>query len=45
MTGGEGGNYSYRRLSPVFVVDYAITADDGTGIVCIPRFGLWRGRL
>ncbi|MEO8013128.1 MAG: isoleucine--tRNA ligase [Polaromonas sp.] len=35
-----GGNYSYRRLSPVFVADYA-TADDGTGIVhSSPAYGV-----
>jgi len=38
--GDEGGNYSYRRLSPVFVADYA-TADDGTGIVhSSPAYGV-----
>jgi len=36
----EGGAYSYRRLSPVFVADYA-TADDGTGIVhSSPAYGV-----
>ena len=36
----EGGNYSYRRLSPVFLADYA-TADDGTGIVhSSPAYGV-----
>ena len=38
--GDEGGPYSYRRLSPVFVADYA-TADDGTGIVhSSPAYGV-----
>ncbi|CDS50625.1 Isoleucyl-tRNA synthetase [Polaromonas sp. CG9_12] len=38
--GDEGGNYSYRRLSPIFVADYA-TADDGTGIVhSSPAYGV-----
>ena len=36
----EGGSYSYRRLSPVFLADYA-TADDGTGIVhSSPAYGV-----
>ena len=36
----EGGTYSYRRLSPVFLADYA-TADDGTGIVhSSPAYGV-----
>ncbi len=36
---GEG-TYSYRRLSPVFLADYA-TADDGTGIVhSSPAYGV-----
>jgi isoleucyl-tRNA synthetase len=36
----EGGNYSYRRLSPVYLADYA-TADDGTGIVhAAPAYGV-----
>jgi len=35
-----GGAYSYRRLSPVFLADYA-TADDGTGIVhSSPAYGV-----
>jgi len=34
------GTYSYRRLSPVFLADYA-TADDGTGIVhSAPAYGV-----
>ncbi len=34
------GVYSYRRLSPVFLADYA-TADDGTGIVhSSPAYGV-----
>jgi isoleucyl-tRNA synthetase len=34
------GAYSYRRLSPVFLADYA-TADDGTGIVhSSPAYGV-----
>ena len=34
------GEYSYRRLSPVFLADYA-TADDGTGIVhSSPAYGV-----
>lgn len=34
------GQYSYRRLSPVFLADYA-TADDGTGIVhSSPAYGV-----
>ncbi|MDQ3059609.1 MAG: isoleucine--tRNA ligase [Pseudomonadota bacterium] len=34
------GNYSYRRLSPVYLADYA-TADDGTGIVhAAPAYGV-----
>ena len=36
---GEG-TYSYRRLSPVFLADYA-TADDGTGLVhSSPAYGV-----
>ena len=36
----EGGNYSYQRLSPVYLADYA-TADDGTGIVhAAPAYGV-----
>ncbi|MCX7257090.1 MAG: isoleucine--tRNA ligase, partial [Polaromonas sp.] len=36
----EGGAYSYQRLSPVFLADYA-TADDGTGIVhSAPAYGV-----
>ncbi len=39
-TGAKTGSYSYRRLSPVFLADYA-TADDGTGIVhCAPAYGV-----
>jgi isoleucyl-tRNA synthetase len=38
--GTKTANYSYRRLSPVFLADYA-TADDGTGIVhCAPAYGV-----
>ena len=34
------GTYSYRRLSPVFLADYA-TADDGTGLVhSSPAYGV-----
>ncbi|XAH24916.1 isoleucine--tRNA ligase [Xylophilus sp. GW821-FHT01B05] len=34
------GQYSYRRLSPVYLADYA-TADDGTGIVhSAPAYGV-----
>jgi isoleucyl-tRNA synthetase len=34
------GNYSYQRLSPVYLADYA-TADDGTGIVhSAPAYGV-----
>ena len=34
------GEYSYRRLSPVYLADYA-TADDGTGIVhSAPAYGV-----
>ena len=34
------GQYSYQRLSPVFLADYA-TADDGTGIVhSYPAYGV-----
>ncbi|APW39085.1 isoleucine--tRNA ligase [Rhodoferax koreense] len=34
------GQYSYRRLSPIFLADYA-TADDGTGIVhSSPAYGV-----
>ena len=37
---GASNAYSYRRLSPVFLADYA-TADDGTGIVhCAPAYGV-----
>lgn len=36
----EDGSYGYRRLSPVFVADYA-TASDGTGIVhSSPAYGV-----
>lgn len=36
----EDGSFGYRRLSPVFLADYA-TADDGTGIVhSSPAYGL-----
>ncbi|MDA8443960.1 isoleucine--tRNA ligase [Paracidovorax valerianellae] len=36
----EDGSYGYRRLSPVYLADYA-TADDGTGIVhSSPAYGL-----
>ncbi|NMM05928.1 isoleucine--tRNA ligase [Polaromonas sp.] len=36
----DEGNYGYRRLSPVFLADYA-TADDGTGIVhSSPAYGV-----
>ncbi|SFB80474.1 Isoleucyl-tRNA synthetase [Polaromonas sp. OV174] len=36
----DGGNHGYRRLSPVFLADYA-TADDGTGIVhSSPAYGV-----
>ncbi|MGV8803349.1 MAG: isoleucine--tRNA ligase [Polaromonas sp.] len=38
--GDAAGPYSYRRLSPVFLADYA-TADDGTGIVhSSPAYGV-----
>ena len=37
---GTASQYSYRRLSPVFLADYA-TADDGTGIVhSSPAYGV-----
>ncbi|MDI1274083.1 isoleucine--tRNA ligase [Polaromonas sp.] len=36
----SNGNHGYRRLSPVFLADYA-TADDGTGIVhSSPAYGV-----
>jgi isoleucyl-tRNA synthetase len=36
----ESGAYSYQRLSPVYLADYA-TADDGTGIVhSAPAYGV-----
>jgi isoleucyl-tRNA synthetase len=36
----DDGTYGYRRLSPVYLADYA-TADDGTGIVhSSPAYGL-----
>ena len=36
----DGGNFGYRRFSPVFLADYA-TADDGTGIVhSSPAYGV-----
>ncbi len=36
----EDGSFGYRRLSPVYLADYA-TADDGTGIVhSSPAYGL-----
>ncbi|SFE55799.1 isoleucine--tRNA ligase [Paracidovorax wautersii] len=36
----DDGSYGYRRLSPVYLADYA-TADDGTGIVhSSPAYGL-----
>ena len=36
----DEGTYSYRRLSPVFLADYA-TADDGTGLVhSSPAYGV-----
>ena len=36
----EDGSYGYRRLSPVFLADYA-TAEDGTGIVhSSPAYGV-----
>ncbi len=37
---GEHGEYGYRRLSPVYLADYA-TADDGTGLVhSSPAYGV-----
>ncbi|MEO6972669.1 MAG: class I tRNA ligase family protein, partial [Rhodoferax sp.] len=37
---GENGEYGYRRLSPVYLADYA-TADDGTGLVhSSPAYGV-----
>ncbi len=36
----EGGKYSYRRLSPLYLADY-VTATDGTGIVhSAPAYGV-----
>ncbi|MEY2890805.1 MAG: hypothetical protein RJA98_713, partial [Pseudomonadota bacterium] len=36
----EGGKYSYRRLSPLYLADY-VTASDGTGIVhSAPAYGV-----
>ena len=36
----EGGAYSYRRLSPLYLADY-VTATDGTGIVhSAPAYGV-----
>jgi isoleucyl-tRNA synthetase len=36
----EDGSYGYRRLSPVYLADYA-TADDGTGLVhSAPAYGV-----
>jgi isoleucyl-tRNA synthetase len=37
---GEGGSYSYRRTSPLYLADY-VTATDGTGIVhSAPAYGV-----
>ena len=39
-TASEDGSFGYRRLSPIYLADYA-TADDGTGIVhSSPAYGL-----
>ncbi|MEY4752484.1 MAG: hypothetical protein RJA44_159, partial [Pseudomonadota bacterium] len=36
----QGGKYSYRRLSPLYLADY-VTASDGTGIVhSAPAYGV-----
>ena len=40
VTAEEGGKYSYRRLSPLYLADY-VTAGDGTGIVhSAPAYGV-----
>jgi len=40
VTAEQGGKYSYRRLSPLYLADY-VTASDGTGIVhSAPAYGL-----
>jgi isoleucyl-tRNA synthetase len=40
VTAEEGGKYSYRRKSPLYLADY-VTAGDGTGIVhSAPAYGL-----
>ena len=40
VTAEEGGKYSYRRKSPLYLADY-VTAGDGTGIVhSAPAYGV-----
>ncbi|MBQ0957423.1 isoleucine--tRNA ligase [Ideonella sp. 4Y11] len=40
VTADQGGKYSYRRLSPLYLADY-VTASDGTGIVhSAPAYGV-----
>lgn len=40
VTAEEGGEYSYRRKSPLYLADY-VTATDGTGIVhSAPAYGV-----
>lgn len=40
VTAEEGGEYSYRRTSPLYLADY-VTATDGTGIVhSAPAYGV-----
>ncbi|MEY4749282.1 MAG: hypothetical protein RIQ60_1496 [Pseudomonadota bacterium] len=40
VTAEEGGKYSYKRKSPLYLADY-VTAGDGTGIVhSAPAYGL-----
>ena len=40
VTAEEGGEYSYRRSSPLYLADY-VTATDGTGIVhSAPAYGV-----
>ncbi len=40
VTAAEGGEYSYRRTSPLYLADY-VTATDGTGIVhSAPAYGV-----
>ncbi len=40
LTAEQGGKYSYRRKSPLYLADY-VTAGDGTGIVhSAPAYGL-----